>query len=97
MDYAMTKAAIVNFTKSTAAMFSEKDLRVNCVAPGPIWAPLIPATITAEKIQAHGTEVPLGRAGQPAEVAPAYVFFALQEASYITAEVLGVAGGLPVH
>ena len=97
MDYAMTKAAIVNFTKSMGQALADKGIRVNCVAPGPIWTPLIPATMPSDAVQKHGESVPLGRAGQPAEVAPAYVFFASQESSYITAEVLGVTGGKPTQ
>lgn len=96
-DYAMTKAAIHNFTKSMAQHLADRGIRVNCVAPGPIWTPLIPATMTRDRIESHGTTVPLGRAGQPAEVAPAYVFFASQESSYITAEMLGVTGGKPTQ
>ena len=95
MDYATTKAGIVNFTKALAQGIADKGIRVNSVAPGPIWTPLIPATMTDEKIAEHGKSTPLGRAGQPAEVAPAYVFFASGESSYITAESLGVTGGNP--
>jgi NAD(P)-dependent dehydrogenase (short-subunit alcohol dehydrogenase family) len=95
MDYATTKAGIVNFTKALGQGIAEKGIRVNSVAPGPIWTPLIPATMTDEKIAEHGQSTPLGRAGQPAEVAPAYVFFASGESSYITAESLGVTGGQP--
>ena len=97
LDYATTKAGIVNFTKALAQMLAAKGIGVNSVAPGPIWTPLIPATMTEEKVESHGESTPLGRAGQPAEVAPAFVFFASQESSYITAEVLGVTGGKPVH
>ena len=97
LDYATTKAGIVNFTKALAQDVADKGIRVNSVAPGPIWTPLIPATMTDEKIAEHGVSTPLGRAGQPAEVAPAYVFFASGESSYITAEVLGVTGGLPTN
>jgi NAD(P)-dependent dehydrogenase (short-subunit alcohol dehydrogenase family) len=93
LDYATTKAGIVNFTKGLATMLADKGIRVNSVAPGPIWTPLIPATMPAEKIETFGQQTPLGRVGQPAEVAPAYVFFASQESSYITAEVLAVTGG----
>jgi NAD(P)-dependent dehydrogenase (short-subunit alcohol dehydrogenase family) len=96
LDYATTKAGIVNFTKGLSRMLADKGIRVNAVAPGPIWTPLIPATMPKSKVESHGQEVPLQRAGQPAEVAPAYVFFASQESSYITAEVLGVTGGQPV-
>nr|WP_239565033.1 SDR family oxidoreductase [Saccharothrix algeriensis] len=93
MDYAATKAAIVNFTKALSADLAERGIRVNSVAPGPVWTPLIPATMPAEKVDSFGGDTPLGRAGQPAELAPAYVFFASQESSYITGEVLGVTGG----
>ena len=96
LDYATTKAAIVNFTRGLASMVAEDGVRVNSVAPGPIWTPLIPATMPTEKAQSHGASTPLGRAGQPVEVAPAYVFFASQESSYITAEMLDVTGGQPV-
>lgn len=96
LDYATSKAAIMNFTKALAPMVAEQGIRVNSVAPGPIWTPLIPATMPKSKVESHGSSTPLGRAGQPSEVAPAYVFFASQESSYITAEVLGVTGGLPI-
>ncbi len=95
LDYATTKAGILNFTKALAAMTAEQGIRVNCVAPGPIWTPLIPATMPKEKVASHGESTPMGRAGQPAEVAPAFVFFASQEASYVTGEALGVTGGIP--
>jgi NAD(P)-dependent dehydrogenase (short-subunit alcohol dehydrogenase family) len=96
LDYATTKAGIVAFTKALAANLAEKGIRVNAVAPGPIWTPLIPATMPKEKVESFGSETPLGRAGQPAELAPAYVFFASQESSYVTGEVLGVTGGRPL-
>ncbi|HEX8508773.1 MAG TPA: glucose 1-dehydrogenase [Propionibacteriaceae bacterium] len=96
LDYATSKAGILNFTKAMGQSLAEKGIRVNAVAPGPIWTPLIPATMPEEKSSSHGESAPLGRAGQPAEVAPAYVFFASQESSYITAEMLGVTGGSPI-
>jgi len=96
MDYASTKAAIVAFTKALAQSLAQKGVRVNSVAPGPIWTPLIPATMPEEKVDSFGADVPMGRAGQPAELAPAYVFFASQESSYVTGETLGVTGGQPL-
>jgi NAD(P)-dependent dehydrogenase (short-subunit alcohol dehydrogenase family) len=96
LDYATTKAGIVAFTKALGAGLAEKGIRVNSVAPGPIWTPLIPATMPDEKVESFGEQTPMGRAGQPAELAPAYVFFASQEASYVTGEVLGVTGGQPL-
>ena len=94
-DYATTKAAIVNFTKNLAQEVAERGIRVNSVAPGPIWTPLIPATMTAEKVDTFGQDTPIGRAGQPAELAPAFVFLASQESSYITGETIAVTGGRP--
>jgi NAD(P)-dependent dehydrogenase (short-subunit alcohol dehydrogenase family) len=96
LDYATTKAGIVAFTKALAQDLAERGVRVNAVAPGPIWTPLIPATMPPEKVDSFGADTPLGRAGQPAELAPAYVFFASQESSYVTGEVLGVTGGKPL-
>jgi NAD(P)-dependent dehydrogenase (short-subunit alcohol dehydrogenase family) len=96
IDYASTKAAIVNFTKNLAQELAERGIRVNSVAPGPIWTPLIPATMEPEKVNEFGQQTPLGRAGQPAELAPAFVFLASQESSYITGEILGVTGGQPL-
>ena len=96
LDYATTKAGIANFTRGLAQSLAEQGVRVNAVAPGPIWTPLIPATMTEEMVAEFGTQTPLGRAGQPAEVAPAYVFLASARASYITGEVIAVTGGLPV-
>lgn len=94
LDYAATKGAITSFTKSLAKMLIEQGIRVNAVAPGPIWTPLQPSYgQPPEKLEKFGQNTPLGRAGQPAEVAPAYVFLASQESSYITAEVIGVTGG----
>jgi len=97
LDYASTKAAIVNFTKGLAQDVIERGIRVNCVAPGPVWTPLIPATMPAEAVESFGAQSPIGRAAQPAELAPAYVFLASQEASYVNGEVLGVHGGMPVQ
>jgi NAD(P)-dependent dehydrogenase (short-subunit alcohol dehydrogenase family) len=96
LDYATTKGGIVAFTKALAEDLADKGIRVNAVAPGPIWTPLIPSTMTDEKVEKFGADTPLGRAGQPAEVAPAYVYFAAEDSSYTTGEVLGVTGGKPV-
>jgi len=94
LDYASTKAAIMAFTKGLAKQVAEKGIRVNAVAPGPIWTPLQPSGgQTQDALTQFGGHVPLGRPGQPAEVAPAYVFLASPESSYITAEVIGVTGG----
>lgn len=94
LDYASTKGAITAFTKSLAKMVADKGIRVNAVAPGPIWTPLQPSHgQPQEKLVKFGTNTPLGRPGQPAEVAPTFVFLASQESSYITAEVIGVTGG----
>ncbi|MCZ7423051.1 SDR family oxidoreductase [Verrucosispora sp. WMMA2121] len=93
LDYATTKAGIANFTKALAADLVDRGIRVNAVAPGPIWTPLIPATMPEGKVEQFGTDTPVGRPGQPAELAPAYVFFASQESSFITGEILGVTGG----
>jgi NAD(P)-dependent dehydrogenase (short-subunit alcohol dehydrogenase family) len=96
LDYATTKAGIVNFTRGLARSVAEKGIRVNSVAPGPIWTPLILATMPEDKIASFGEDTPLGRAGQPAEVATAFVYLASPESSYITGEVLAVTGGNPV-
>ena len=98
LPYSSTKGAIVTFTKGLAQDpgVLERGLRVNAVAPGPIWTPLIPSTMPPEKAAKFGENTPLGRAGQPAELAPIYVFLASQESSYMTSEVLGVTGGSPV-
>jgi NAD(P)-dependent dehydrogenase (short-subunit alcohol dehydrogenase family) len=94
LDYASTKGAITSFTKSLAKMLAPQGIRVNAVAPGPIWTPLQPSHgQPPEKLKEFGSQVPLGRPGQPAELAPAYVFLASQESSYVTAEVIGVTGG----
>ena len=95
LDYAMTKAALISFTQGLAQMLAPKGIRVNAVAPGPIWTPLIPATMHEPKVESFGQQTPLGRAGQPAELAPVYVFLASQESSYISGAVVPVTGGQP--
>jgi NAD(P)-dependent dehydrogenase (short-subunit alcohol dehydrogenase family) len=92
-DYAMTKAALVAFVRAFAQQLGERGIRVNAVAPGPIWTPLIPATEWPDKLPTFGQDTPLGRAGQPAELAPAYVFLASPEASYVSGAVVPVTGG----
>lgn len=94
--YAATKAAVANFSAGLAQMLGEKGIRVNSVAPGPIWTPLIPATMPAEKVGAFGDDVPLGRAGQPAELAPVYVLLASDDGSYISGSRVAVTGGKPI-
>jgi NAD(P)-dependent dehydrogenase (short-subunit alcohol dehydrogenase family) len=93
LDYSATKGAIVSFTRSLAHSLVKRGIRVNAVAPGPIWTPLIPATFPGEKVETFGSEVPLGRAGQPNEVAPCYVFLASEDSSYMTGQVLHPNGG----
>jgi NAD(P)-dependent dehydrogenase (short-subunit alcohol dehydrogenase family) len=94
--YAMTKAAIANFTASLAQLYGEKGIRANSVAPGPIWTPLIPSTMPEEKVESFGGNTPLGRAGQPAELAPVYVLLASDEASYVSGARVAVTGGRPI-
>ncbi len=94
--YAMTKAAIANFSASLAQMYGDKGIRANSVAPGPIWTPLIPATMPEEKVEKFGSDTPLGRAGQPAELAPVYVLLASDEGSYISGARVAVTGGRPI-
>ncbi|MFL1895558.1 SDR family oxidoreductase [Aquimarina sp. 2-A2] len=91
LDYSSTKGAIVTFTRSLSKMLAEKHIRVNGVAPGPIWTPLIPATF--DDVEDFGQDTPLGRAGQPSEVGPAYVFLASEDSSYITGQFIHVNGG----
>ncbi len=93
LDYSATKGAIVSFTRSLALALADKGIRVNGVAPGPIWTPLIPSTFPEDKVKSFGAETPLGRAGQPAEVAPAYVFLASADGSYMTGQILHPNGG----
>lgn len=92
-DYAMTKAAQVAFTKALAQQLGERGIRVNAVAPGPIWTPLIPATSWPDKVETFGQDTPLGRAGQPAELAHAYVFLASPENTYVSGAIVPVTGG----
>jgi len=93
IDYSSTKGAIVSFTRSASTMLAEKGIRVNAVAPGPIWTPLIPSTFEADEVAKFGQDTPMKRAGQPSEVGPAYVFLASEDASYITGQVLHINGG----
>jgi hypothetical protein len=96
LDYAVTKGAIRTFTQGLAKELTKRGIRVNAVAPGPIWTPLIPQSFGEEKVRKHGESAPLERAGQPAEVAPVYVFLASDESSYVSGEVVGVTGGSPL-
>jgi NAD(P)-dependent dehydrogenase (short-subunit alcohol dehydrogenase family) len=96
LPYASTKGAIVTFSKALAEEGAQRGIRVNVVAPGPVWTPLIPATMPEEKAQEFGQDSPLGRPAQPAELAPIFVFLASAESSYITGEVVGVTGGKPL-
>jgi NAD(P)-dependent dehydrogenase (short-subunit alcohol dehydrogenase family) len=97
LDYSSTKGAIVAFTRSLSQALAEKKIRVNAVAPGPIWTPLIPSTFPPDKVATFGSDVPLKRAGQPEEVAPSYVFLASQDSSYTTGQVLHPNGGTVVN
>ena len=96
LPYAMTKAAIQNFTGGLAQMLGKKGIRANCVAPGPIWTPLIPATMPEEKVKNFGKDMALGRAGQPAELAPVFVLLASDDASYMAGATVAVTGGRPL-
>jgi NAD(P)-dependent dehydrogenase (short-subunit alcohol dehydrogenase family) len=96
LDYSATKGAIVSMTRALSEALLEKGIRVNAVAPGPIWTPLIPASFDAEKTAKHGSSAPMERAGQPNEVAPCYVFLASEDASYISGQVMHPNGGNPV-
>ncbi len=96
LAYATTKGAIANFTAGLAQMVAKQGVRVNCVAPGPIWTPLIPSTMPPEQVKSFGKNTPLGRAGQPAELAPAYVLLASDEGSYMTGAMIPVTGGRPM-
>ena len=96
LPYDVTKAGVANFMAGLAQLLADKGIRANSVAPGPIWTPLIPATMPAEQVESFGQQVPLGRPGQPAEVAPAYVFLASDEASYVSGARIAVTGGKPI-
>lgn len=95
IPYTITKAAIQNFTASLAQLWAEKGIRVNCVAPGPIWTPLIPASFSGEETAKFGSSSPMKRPGQPAELAPVYVLLASQESSYVSGATVPVTGGMP--
>ncbi|EMR01102.1 glucose 1-dehydrogenase [Cesiribacter andamanensis] len=95
LAYAATKGAIQNFSANLAQLLADKGIRVNCVAPGPIWTPLIPATMPSDQVKQFGKDVPLKRAGQPAELAAVYVLLASQDSSYITGSTVQVTGGTP--
>jgi hypothetical protein len=96
LAYAATKGAIQNFTGGLSQLLAKRGIRANCVAPGPIWTPLIPATMPAEKVTQFGSQVPFGRPGQPAELAPIYVMLASAEASYVSGATIAVTGGKPI-
>lgn len=96
LAYATTKGAIITFTKALSQDAIRRGIRVNAVAPGPIWTPLVPSTMEPEHVQEFGANTPVGRAGQPVELAPLYVFLASVESSYITGEVIGATGGRPL-
>ncbi len=97
IDYSSTKGAIVAFTRALAMSLAERGIRVNSVAPGPIWTPLIPSTFDADKVAEFGSNVPMKRPGQPEEVAPAYVYLASSDASYVSGQVIHVNGGTVVN
>ena len=96
LPYATTKGAIQNFTGGLAQLLGEKKIRVNCVAPGPVWTPLIPSTMPVEQVKSFGKDTPLGRPAQPKELAPAYVLLATDEASYMSGATIAVTGGKPI-
>jgi NAD(P)-dependent dehydrogenase (short-subunit alcohol dehydrogenase family) len=97
LDYSATKGAIVSFTRSLAKALAERQIRVNAVAPGPIWTPLIPSTFPPDKVERFGAEVPMKRVGEPSEVAPCFVFLASDDASYMSGQVLHPNGGEVVN
>lgn len=97
LHYAATKGAISTFTKGLAQAVAERGIRVNAVAPGPIWTPLVTTSVPGEKNAQFGADTPLGRPGRPGELAPLYVFLASDEPRYISGEVIGATGGKPLH
>jgi NAD(P)-dependent dehydrogenase (short-subunit alcohol dehydrogenase family) len=97
LDYSSTKGAIIAFTRSLSQGLAGKGIRVNGVAPGPIWTPLIPSTFPAQKVETFGSDVPLGRPGQPEEVAPSFVFLASDDSSYMTGQILHPNGGTIIN
>ena len=97
LDYSATKGAITAFTRSLSQALADKYIRVNGVAPGPVWTPLIPSTFPAKEVETFGSDVPLGRAGQPEEIAPCYVFLASDDSSYMTGQILHPNGGTIVN
>ncbi|HLD66646.1 MAG TPA: SDR family oxidoreductase [Pseudomonas sp.] len=97
IDYASTKGAITSFTRSLSTNLAKRGIRVNAVAPGPIWTPLIPSTFSEEKVAQFGADTPLGRPGQPEELAPAYVYLACNDSSYMTGQVLHLNGGTVIN
>jgi NAD(P)-dependent dehydrogenase (short-subunit alcohol dehydrogenase family) len=96
LPYAVTKAGIANMTASLAQLLGERGIRANSVAPGPVWTPLIPATMPEEKVSQFGEDTPLGRPGQPAELAPVYVLLASDEGSFVSGARIAVTGGRPI-
>lgn len=96
LPYATTKGAIQNFTGGLAQLLGKKKIRVNCVAPGPVWTPLIPSTMPPDQVKEFGKNTPLGRPAQPKELAPAYVMLATDEASYVSGATIAVTGGKPI-
>jgi NAD(P)-dependent dehydrogenase (short-subunit alcohol dehydrogenase family) len=97
LDYSSTKGAITAFTRSLSQALTDKEIRVNGIAPGPIWTPLIPATLPPKEVETFGSDVPLGRPGQPEEIAPSYVFLASDDSSYMTGQILHPNGGTIVN
>lgn len=96
LDYSATKGAIISFTRSLAEMLVEKKIRVNAVAPGAVWTPLIPATFKSREVETFGSKNPMGRPWEPAEIAPSYVFLASADSSFMTGQVLHPNGGEPI-